>query len=65
MPLVETEQIDPLAKKPLELSIEVLIATIEEKQELIRAIIETRGEAYLPIVCNTFNSTSLVQNRSL
>jgi hypothetical protein len=40
--LVETEQIDAMANKPLELGIEALIATIEDKEELIRAIIETR-----------------------
>jgi hypothetical protein len=38
----ETEQIDSLGKKPLELGIEALIATIEDKEELIKAIIETR-----------------------
>jgi hypothetical protein len=43
--LVETEQIDSIAKKPLELGIEALIATVEDKEELIRAVIEARRKS--------------------
>ena len=38
----EIEQQDPLANKALEVGVEALIATIEDKQELIKAIIEAR-----------------------
>ena len=37
-PQLETKQIDPLASQPLEMGVEGLIATIENKEELIAAI---------------------------
>jgi hypothetical protein len=40
--LSETEQIDPIIEQRLEVGIEALIATIEDKEELIKAIIESR-----------------------
>jgi hypothetical protein len=39
---VEIEQIDPMANQPLEVGVEALIATIDDKEELIKAIIEAR-----------------------
>jgi hypothetical protein len=40
--IVQTEDIDPIAKQPLDVGVEALIATIEGHEELIKAIIEAR-----------------------
>jgi hypothetical protein len=45
--LLQTEQVDPLWNQPFEMGIEGIIATIEDKDELRKALIEyvtrTRG----------------------
>ena len=40
--IVQTEEIDPMAMRPLEGGIEALIATVDNKEELIKAIIGSR-----------------------
>jgi hypothetical protein len=40
--ILKTEEIDPLAKLPFEAGVEALIATIEDREELIKAIIASK-----------------------
>jgi hypothetical protein len=46
---LQLEAVDPLANEPLEMGVEALIATIDDKKEMINAIRALRGSKITPL----------------